>query len=153
MSQTHVGANAVQTSSEVALQQIGDGSAQVSVKMGVGRPHGTVCVRYLYELASYMAPVKVKQSRGGATEAAGFGQWLQSHGEIVDQHEAGTGRSNTRQNKPLGPVQEGERVCATSSATRIIHRLEIPPPLRPRQHVFDAPDHRSPRFRCHDYRH
>lgn len=97
MSQTRVSANAVQTSSEVALQQIGDGSAQVSVKMGVGRPHGTVCVRYLYELASYMAPVKVKQSRGGATEAAGFGQWLQSHGEILDQHEAGTGRSNRYQ--------------------------------------------------------
>lgn len=62
MSQTRVSANAVQTSSEVVLQQIGDGSAQVSVKMGVGRPHGTVCVRYLYEVASYMAPVKEGQA-------------------------------------------------------------------------------------------
>jgi hypothetical protein len=34
MSQTRVSANAAQTSSEVALQQIGDGSARVSVKMG-----------------------------------------------------------------------------------------------------------------------
>lgn len=35
MSQSRVSANAAQTSSEVALQQIGDGRARVSVKMGV----------------------------------------------------------------------------------------------------------------------
>lgn len=35
MSHTRVSANAVQASSEVALQQIGDDSARVSVKMGV----------------------------------------------------------------------------------------------------------------------
>jgi hypothetical protein len=72
MSQTRVSANAVQTSSEVALQQIGDGRARVSVKMG-GWQAARYCLRYLYELGSYMAPVKVKQSGGGATEAAGFG--------------------------------------------------------------------------------
>ena len=72
MSQTRVSANAVQTSSEVALQQIGDGRARVSVKMG-GWQAARYCLRYLYELGSYMAPVKVQQSGGGATEAAGFG--------------------------------------------------------------------------------
>jgi hypothetical protein len=71
MSQTRVSANAAQTSSEVALQQIGDDSARVSVKMGWQAAR--YCPRYLYELVSYMAPVKVQQSGGGATEAAGFG--------------------------------------------------------------------------------
>jgi hypothetical protein len=71
MSQTRVSANAAQTSSEVALQQIGDDSA--SEREDGGWQAARSCLWYLYELVSYMAPVKVQQSGGGATEAAGFG--------------------------------------------------------------------------------
>lgn len=45
MSHTRVSANAAQASSEVALQQIGDDSGRVSVKMGVAGAR--YCLRYL----------------------------------------------------------------------------------------------------------